>query len=79
MMALVHFQCAASSHENSTLHTFNTVPSSSTASWHGLYKPLDLREGEKKVKFQSYLLFYSTLYSNIRVRILGMTFYDGIS
>ena len=79
MMAPVHFQCAASSHGNSTLHTFNTAPSSSKASWHGLYKPLDLREGEKKVKFQSLLLFYSTLYSNIRVRILGMTFYDGIS
>ena len=79
MMAPVHFQCAASSHGNSTLHTFNTAPSSSKASWHGLYKPLDLHEGEKKVKFQSLLLFYSTLYSNIRVRILGMTFYDSIS
>ena len=79
MMALVHFQCTASSRGNSTLHTFNTAPSSSEVSWHGLYNPLDLREGEKKVKFQSLLLFYSTLYSNIRVRILGMTFYDGIS
>ena len=56
-----------------------TAPSSSTASWHGLYKPLDLRESEKKVKFQSLLLFYNTLYSNICVCILGMTFYDGIS
>ena len=46
--ALVHFQCTASSRGNSTLHTFNTAPSSSTASWHGLYKPLDLREGEKR-------------------------------
>ena len=47
MMALVHFQCTAS-RGNSTLRTFNTVPSSSKASWHGLYKPLDLREGEKR-------------------------------
>ena len=79
MMALVHFQCTASSHGNSTLRIFNIAPSSSKVSWYGLYKPLDLREGEKKVKFQSLLLFYSTLYSNIHVRILGMTFYDGIS
>ena len=79
MMALVHFQCTASSHGNSTLRTFNTAPSSSKASWHGLYEPLDLCEGEKKVKFQSLLLFYSTLYSNIRVRFLSMKFYDGIS
>ena len=79
MMALVHFQCKALSRGNSTLRTFNTAPSSSKASWHGLYKPLDLREGEKKVKFQSLLLFYNTLYSNICVRILGMTFYDDIS
>ena len=79
MMALVHFQCTASSRGNSTLHTFNTAPSSSTVSWHGLYKPLDLRESEKKIKFQSFLSFYNTLYSNICVRILGMTFYDGIS
>ena len=79
MMALVHFQCTASSCGNSALHTFNAVPSSSTASWYGLYTPLDLRESEKKVKFQSLLLFYNTLYSNIRVRILGMTFYDSIS
>ena len=79
MMALVHFQCTASSHGNSTLRTFNTAPSSNKASWHGLYEPLDLRKGEKRVKFQSLLLFYSTLYSNIRVRILGRTFYDGIS
>ena len=78
-MALVHFQCTASSHGNLTSRTFNTAPSRSKASWHGLYKPLDLREGEKKVKFQSLLLFYSTSYSNIRIRILGMTFYDGIS
>ena len=48
MMALVHFQCTASSHGNSTLRTFNTVPSSSKVSWNGLYKPLDLREGEKR-------------------------------
>ena len=48
LMALVHFQCTASSRGNSTLHTFNAAPSSSTASWHGLYKPLDLREGEKR-------------------------------
>ena len=61
-MALVHFQCMASSRGNSTLYTFNTAPSSSTASWHGLCKPLDLREGEKNVKFQSLLLFYNTLY-----------------
>ena len=60
--ALVHFQCMASSRGNSTLYTFNTAPSSSTASWHGLCKPLDLREGEKNVKFQSLLLFYNTLY-----------------
>ena len=79
IIALVHFQCMASSRGNSTLRTFNIAPSSSKASWHGLYKPLDLREGERSVKFQSLLLFYSTLYSNIRVRILGMTFYDGIS
>ena len=79
LMALVHFQFMASSRGNSTLHTFNTAPSSSTASWHGLYKPLDLHEGEKKVKFQSLLLFYNTLCSNIHVHILGMTFYDGIS
>ena len=46
--ALVHFQCTASLRGNSTLHTFNTAPSSSTASWHGLCKPLDLREGEKR-------------------------------
>ena len=56
-----------------------TVPSSSTASWHGLYKPLDLYEGEGRVKLQSYLLFYNTLYSNTRARILGVTFNDGIS
>ena len=79
MKALVHFQCTASSRGNSTLRTFNTVSSSGKASWHGLYKPLDLHEGERRVKFQSLPLFYSTLYSNIRVRILGMTFYDGIS
>ena len=79
MMALVHFQCTVSSRGNSTLRTFNTAPSSSKASWHGLYKPLDLREGEKKVNIQSFLLFYNTLYSNIRVRILSMTFYDDIS
>ena len=79
MMALVHFQCTALSCGNSTLHTFNTAPSSSTVSWHGLYKPLDLHEGERRVKFQSLLLFYNTLYSNIHVSILGMTFYDGIS
>ena len=48
MMALVHFQCTASSCGNSTLHTFNPAPSSSKASWHGLYKSLDLREGEKR-------------------------------
>ena len=48
MMALVHFQCTASSRGNSTLRTFNTVPSSSIAFWHGLYKPLDLCEGEKR-------------------------------
>ena len=76
MMALVHFQCTASSHGNSTPHTFNTAPSSSTASWHGLYKPLDLHEGERRVKF---LLFYNTLYRNIHVRIIGMTSYDSIS
>ena len=48
MMSLVHFQCMASSHGNSTLRTFNTAPSSSKASWDGLYKPLDLRDGEKR-------------------------------
>ena len=64
MMALVHFRCMALSRGNSTLRTFNTAPSSSKASWHGLYKPLNLREGERRVKFQSLLLFYSTLCSN---------------
>ena len=47
-----------SSGGNLTLHSFNTAPSS-TASWHGLYKPLD-----PKVKLQSLLLFSNTLYSN---------------
>ena len=63
MMALVHFQCMASSRGNSTLHTFNTAPSSSKASWDGLYKPLDLRDGEIRdgEKRQSLLLFYNTL------------------
>ena len=55
--ALVHFQCMASSHGNSTLHTFNTAPSSSTASWHFLCKPLDLREGEKMLNFSLYYYF----------------------
>ena len=58
MTALVHFECMASSHGNSTLYT---APSSSTASWHGLYKPLDLHEGERRVKLQSYLLFYTVI------------------
>ena len=66
-------------HMEIQLSANKTAPRSSTASWHGLYKPMDLRESEKKVKFQSLLLFYNTLYSNIRVCILGMTFYDGIS
>ena len=34
---------------------------------------------KKRVKFQSLLLFYNTLYSNMCVRILGMMFYDSIS
>ena len=38
--ALVHFQCMASSRGNSTLHTFNTAPSSSTASWHDLVQTI---------------------------------------
>ena len=82
MTTLVHFECMASSRGNSTLHTFNTAPSSTTASWvswHGLYKPLDLREGEKRVQFQSLILCYNTLDSNICVRICGMMFYDSIS
>ena len=66
-------------HVEIQLSTLYTAPSSSTASWHSLYKPLDLHEGEKRVKLQSYLLFYNTLYSNIRAHILGVTFYDGIS
>ena len=60
LMALVHFQFTASSHGNSTLHTFNTAPSSSTASWHGLYKPLDLHEGEKRSNFS--LCYYFTIH-----------------
>jgi len=75
MTALIHFECMASSCGNSALH----CPSSRTASWHGLYKPLDLHKGERRVKLQFYLLFYNTLYSNIRARMLGVTFYDGIS
>ena len=58
---------------------FYTVPSSSTASWHGLYKPLDLHEGERKVKLQSWQLFYNASYSYTHVRNLGVTFYGGIS
>ena len=58
MMALVHFKCMASSCENSTLCTTNTVPSSTTVSWNGLYKPLHLHKGERRVKLQSLLLFY---------------------
>ena len=61
LMALVHLQCIAPSRANSTLHTFNTAASSSTASWHGLYKPLDLYEGEKKVNFR--LCFYFAMYA----------------
>ena len=79
LMSLVHFQCTTSSRGNSTLHTFKTAPSSSTAYWHGLYKPLDLREGKRRVKFQSLLLFCNTLYSDIHLHVLGMTFYDSIS
>ena len=78
MTALVHFKCMASSRGNSALHALY-YPSSSTASWHGLYKPFDLHEGERRVKLQSYLLFYNTLYSNTCARILGVMFYDGIS
>ena len=58
MTALVHFK-GIHQVEILTLHNFNTAPSSSTASWHGLYKPLD-----PKVKLQSLLLFSNTLYSN---------------
>ena len=60
---------------------FYSAPSSSTASWHGLYKPLDLQEGERRIKLLSYLLFYNTLYSNTHARILVVTFInnDGIS
>ena len=58
MMALVHFQCTASSRGNSTLHTFNTAPSSSKASWYGLYKPLDLREGEQKGKILVFAIIW---------------------
>ena len=61
------------------LSTLYTAPSSSTASWHGLYKPLDLHEGKRRVKLQSYLLFYDILYSNTCACILGVTFNDGIS
>ena len=45
-------------HGNSTLRTFNTAPSSSKASWHGLYKPLDLHayEGEKKRKISVFAI-----------------------
>ena len=75
MTALVHFERMVSSRRNSALHTINTAPSSSTASWHGLYKPWVCM----KVKEESLLLFYSTLYSNIHVYILSVTFYDGIS
>ena len=78
MTALVHFECMASSHGNSALHVLY-YPSSSTASWHGLYKPLDLHEGEIRVKLQCHLLFYKTLYSNTHARILDVTIYDGIS
>ena len=57
MTALVHFK-GIHQVEILTLHSFNTAPSN-TASWHGLYKPLD-----PKVKLQSLLLFSNTLYSN---------------
>jgi len=53
---------------------FYTAPSNSTASWHGLYKPLDLQEGERRIKLLSYLLFYNTLYSNTHARILSVMF-----
>ena len=66
-------------HVEIQLSTLYTAPSSSTASWHGLYKPLDLHEGERRVKLQSYLLFYNTLYSNTLARILGVMFNDSIS
>ena len=75
MTALVHFECMA----EIQLSTLYTAPSSSTASWHGLCKPLDLHEGERRVKLQSYLLFYNTLHSNTLAHILGVTFNDGIS
>ena len=78
MTALVYFKCMASSCGKSALHALY-CPSSRTASWHGLYKPLDLHKGERRVKLQSYLLFYNTLYSNTCARILVVTFYDGIS
>ena len=66
-------------HVEIQLSTLYTAPSSNTASWHGLYKPLDLHEGARRVKLQSYLLFYNTLYSNTLAQILGVTFNDGIS
>ena len=61
MAALVHFECIASLRGNSTLYTIHTLPSSSTVSWHGLYKPLDLHEGERRTKLQSLLLLLQNI------------------
>ena len=55
------------------------MPNSNAASWHRLYKLLDLHEGERRTKLQFLLPFYNTLYSNTHVRILNVTFNDGIS
>ena len=45
MMALVNFECMTLSLGNFTLHTIDTMHSSTTASWHGLYIYTKLEEG----------------------------------
>ena len=48
-------------HVEIQVSTLYTAPSSSTASWHGLYKPLDLHEDERRIKLQSYLIHYTVI------------------
>ena len=62
MMALVYFQCTASSCGNSTLHTFNAAPSSSTASWHACTNHW-IYVKVKKGKISVFAIIFNTLYS----------------